>query len=32
MNSDRPKPTFEPQPKLPNFRFDWAETETETES
>ena len=30
--SDRPKPTFEPKPKLPKFRFVWAETETETES
>ncbi len=31
-SSDRPKPTFEPKPKLPKFRFDWAKTETETES
>ncbi len=30
--SDWPKPTFEPKPKLPKFRFDWAETKTETES
>ncbi len=29
INSDRPKPTFEPKPK---FRFVWADTETETEN
>ena len=30
--SDRPKPTFEPKPKVPKFWFVCAETETETES
>ncbi len=32
MSSDRPKPTFEPKPKVPKFWFVCAETETETES
>ena len=31
-NSDRPKPKFEPKPKVPKFRLVWAEAETETES
>jgi hypothetical protein len=30
MSSDRPKPKFEPKPKLPKFRFIWAETEIES--
>jgi hypothetical protein len=28
--SDRPKPKFEPEPKVPKFRFVWAEAETES--
>ncbi len=28
--SDRPKPKFEPKPKVPKFRLVWAEAETES--